>query len=111
MKTIIKLYESMRPTEHGKIAAKKAFQKDSEYFQNKFGLDKAISRGVDMTIEIPGYKIYYIAGINEFPHKIQGMRADTIEIIDNCVREDIINEVIAPMVHRGAELIFIDYGK
>jgi len=89
------------------MAAKKSFQQDAEYFQNKYGLDEATANGRDMTIKVPGYIIYYMSNINEFPEKIQGFRADYIEIMNDCLDEDILNSVIYPMVYGGSELIFI----
>jgi len=106
-KVILKIYRDARFKEPSIQNALESFQKDSSYLQNKYDIHTVKSNKRDMTIEIPGYKIYYVHNVNDNPHKIQGFRADVIEIMDNCLDQEVLRSVIYPMVNGGAELIFI----
>lgn len=107
VRIILKIYRDLRFRESGVMSAIDSFQKDASYLQDIHGLNKVTANKRDMIIKMPGYQIHYVANVNEFPHKIQGFRADIIEIMDRCLNEDILNSVISPMKHGGAEVVFL----
>jgi len=101
-KIILKLYPTRKRTSES-IGSKEAFEQDCSYFKrlsNELYANKS-----DMYLQFGNYRIYYRDNIEEYPHKIQGFRADVVEIFNNCVSDEILHSVIAPM---QAEVISID---
>jgi hypothetical protein len=99
MKVILKIYKSRK-------LASEACKEDAAYFKKKYGADGLYYNRTHGSIEIPGFKLLYFGDINNSAERFRGIRADIVEIIDNCVDQDVINEVIAPIVIDG-ELVFI----
>ena len=103
-KTILKLYPNVKQRALNVRSSQEAFKTDLKYFEDKHK-DKVRFDKTQLIIQIPGYTIHYRGNVQVSPHIIQGFRADVVEIFENCVDQDFINEVIAPM---RCEVIFID---
>jgi len=97
MKVILKIYAHRKFAQH-------SFYSDLEDFRYM----NPYANKNQLMIKIPGHVIHYLHDINYNTDKLRGWDVDVVEIMHNCVDQDVINSVIAPICNNGAEIFFIE---